>query len=196
MSFQDWRDLAITSVKQPASAARTLMEMGFGTGILWNALVLVAIGNTLLYAISHTAMPGPSPLPDVFSVPLVYFTIVAGGLALTALSIFWIGRRMGGKGSLADVLVLVVWLQTLRLVVQVAVLVLVLVAPLFSVLLVFAAALIGVYILVHFVDQAHRFKSTGRAAVVLIASLLAIVFGLSFLLSLVGGFAGGSMPNV
>ena len=196
MSFQDWRDLAITSVKEPASAARTLLAMGFGTGILWNALVLVAVANTFLYALSQTAMPGPSPLPPVFSQPMVYFIIVAGGLALTALSIFWTGRLMGGTGSLADVLVLIVWLQTLRLVVQVAVLVLMFVMPLFSALLVFAAALLGVYILVHFVDQAHRFKSTGKAAVVLIASLLAIVVGLSFLLTLVSGFFGGSVPHV
>ncbi len=196
MSFQYWRELAIISLRDPASAARTLMNMGFQTGMLWNALVLVAVGNTLLYSLSGVLMPSPTPLPDVFSMPLIYFAIVAGGLALTALSIHWVGGVMAGKASLADILVLIVWLQFLRLVVQVAVLVGMFVMPLVSALLIFAAALMGVYLLVHFVDQAHRFKSTGKAAVVLILSLVAIVVGLSLVLTLVGGLFGGALPHV
>jgi len=196
MSFQYWRELAIISLRDPASAARTLMAMGFQTGMLWNALLLVAVGNTMLYSLSGVLMPGPTPLPEIFSMPLIYFAIVAGGLALTALSIHWVGGIMGGTGTLGDILVLIVWLQFLRLVVQVAVLVGMFVMPLFSALLIFAAALMGVYLLVHFVDQAHHFKSTGKAAVVLILSLVAIVIGLSLVLTLLGGLFGGAMPHV
>jgi len=194
--MQGWRALAIMSVRKPAEAARILMAMGFPTGVLWNALVLVAVGNTLLFALSNQILEGPSPLPDVFSVPLVYFAIVAGGLALTALSLWWVGTKMGGKGSLADILVLITWMQMLRLLVQVVVLALVFVTPLLSALLVLAAGLIGVYMLVHFVDQAHRFNSPGKAILVLIVSLLAIVVGLSIILTLVGGPIVGSTQIV
>lgn len=196
MNMQYWRQLAITSVKDPADAARTLMAMQFPTRVLWNALVLVAAGNTVLFFLSNLLFPGPSPLPAIFSEPLIYFAIVAGGLALMAWSIFWTGRLMGGKGALADILVLIVWLQALRLVVQLVVLVLMFVVPVLSAMLVLAVALIGVYILVHFVDQAHRFGSPGRAAAVLILSLLVIVIGLSVILTLIGGPYVGSTINV
>jgi hypothetical protein len=187
MTALDWRQLAITSVKDPASAAPTLMAMGFPTQALWSALVLVAVVNAMLFTLSDLLFPGPSPLPEFFSSPLVYFVVVAVGLSLTVVSLFWTGRFMGGKGELADVLVLIVWMQTLRVLVQGAAIVLMVVAPILSALLVFAAALIGVYMFVHFVDQAHRFGSVGRAAVVLIASFLAIVVGLSVLLTLIAG---------
>jgi Yip1-like protein len=196
MNPQNWTQLAITSVRNPAVAARVLMGMGFDIGSLWSALVLVAIGNTLLYSLSIAIFPESSPLSHFLSAPFVYFAIVAGGLTLTSVSIAWVGRKMGGKGQLADVLVLVVWMQALRLVVQVAVLVLVFVMPALSALLVLAAGLIGIYMLVNFVDQAHGFHSIGRAAMVLIASMLAIVVGLTLILTLVGGVAMGIPPNV
>lgn len=196
MNLQYWGNLAVASVKTPAIAARTLMAMGFDTGTLWNALVLVAVANTFLFSLSNVILPGPSPLPEILSAPLVYFAVVAGGLALTAVSIRWVGRFMGGKGSLADILVLIVWMQVLRVLVQVVVLVLVFVIPLLSALLVFASALIGVYMLVHFINQAHRLDSPGKAAVVLVVSVLAIVVGLSVLLTLVGGPYIGSTLNV
>ena len=196
MTLQGWYQLAITSVKDPGQAARTLMAMGFEAGALWTALVLVAVANTFLFTLSNVILPGPSPLPEFLSHPWVYFAIVAGGLALTALSIFGTGRLMGGKGSLGDILVLIVWMQFLRVLVQAVALVLMLFLPQLSGLLVLAVALIGVYMLVHFVKEAHRFDTTGRAAFVLVASFLAIVVGLSVLLTLVGGLTVGSTLNV
>lgn len=196
MTLGEWRQLAITSVKDPATAARALMAMQIPRKALWIALVLVAVLNTLLFVLSNVVMPGPSPLPEIFDSPGLYLAIVVVGLILTTYSIYGVGRVMGGKGSLNDVMVLVVWLQVLRVAVQGAALVLVLLLPLLSALLVFAAALIGVFMLVHFIDQAHRFGSLGRSAAALIASLLAIVFGLSLILSLVGGPIVGSTPYV
>jgi len=191
-----WRTLAVLSVKRPGEAAQILMGMGFTAGVLWNALGLVAAANTFLFTLSNMLLPGPSPLLGGLDLPLVYFAIVAGGLSLTVVSIYWTGRFMGGKAALADVLVLIVWMQVLRLVVQGAVLVLVLVMPILSVLLVIASGLIGIYMLVHFINQAHRFDSPGKAAVVLVLSMLAIVAGLSLLLTLVAGPYAGATLNV
>jgi hypothetical protein len=182
--------LAITSVKDPASAARTLMAMGFSTYVLWNALILAAAGNALVFTLSSLWVTGPTPFPGYFGEPLVYFAIVTFGLVFSTLSIVWTGRIMGGKGRLADILVLMVWIQILRLLVQIVVIMLVYVAPVMSAILVLASALVGIYMLVHFIDQAHGFGSPGKAAVVMVASFLDIAIGLSILLILVGG------PNV
>ncbi|MCB1311369.1 MAG: YIP1 family protein [Sedimentitalea sp.] len=187
MTAAGWRQLAVVSVTDPAAAARALIALRPPREALWTALVLVAVLNTLIFVLSGMLVPGPSPLPAMLSSPVIYFAIVAGGLVLTVYAIFWTGRAFGGQGAVEDILVLIVWMQSLRVLVQVAALVLVLTAPLLSALLVFAAALIGLYMLVHFIDQAHRFGSPGRAIGVLIASVLAIVLGLSVLLSLLAG---------
>ncbi len=187
MTFNDWRQLAILSVRNPADAAQTLMAMRIPGRALWTALMLMAVLNTVLFTLSNMMMPWPNGLPRALNSPVIYLAVVAGGLILTVWSIFWTGRVMGGKGSVNDVLVLIVWMQALRVAVQAVVLVLTIVAPAFAALLVIAVGLIGVYMLVHFVDQAHRIGSPGKAIVVVIASLLAIVVGLSVFLMLVGG---------
>jgi Yip1 domain len=196
MNLKYWTELAIMSVRDPAGAARILIGLAFDIKSLWRALVVVAIGNTLLYSLSIAMFPNTTPLMHFLNTPFVYFAVVAVGLTLTSVSITWVGRRMGGTGRLADIMVLIVWMQALRLVVQVAVLVLVFVLPTLSALLVMAAGLIGIYMLVNFIAQAHGFQSNARAAVVLIASMLAIVVGLTIILSLLGGVETGTLPNV
>jgi len=196
MTVGYWRQMVIMSITKPAEAARALMAMQIPSQALWTGLALVAVLNTALFTLSNLLMPGPSPLPAIFNSPILYLAIVMGGLTLTIYGLFFVGRLFGGKGSVADIMVLIVWMQALRVLAQAATLVLVMTVPFLAMIVVFAAALVGVYMLVHFVDQAHRFGSVGRAALVLIASVLAIVVGLSLIVTLIGGPNVGSLPNV
>ena len=193
MNAVNWRDLALTSITDPATAARMLLALNLPREALWAGLMLVAVLNTLLFGISNVLMPGPSPLPSMLDSPSVYFAFVAGGLILVIYAIFWTGRALGGQGTLQGVMILIVWLQGLRVLVQVAAMVLLLVMPLMSGILAFAAAIIGVYIMLHFVNQAHQFDSLGRSAGTLIGAFLGLVVALSVVLSLLGGtVTGGS----
>jgi Yip1 domain len=196
MNFNDWRLLAIASVKEPALAARSLLALNVPHQVLWPALVLVAALNAILFTLSNLLVPGMEPMPGMASSPLTYFAIVFGGLALTVFAVFGIGRLLGGSGTLNDIIVVIVWMQALRFVVQVAALVLVLTLPLLSVILVAAAGIIGIYILLNFINQAHNFGSIWKAAAVMIASVIAIVMGLSVLLSIFGNSVMGSAPYV
>jgi hypothetical protein len=58
--------------------------------------------------------------------------------------------------------------------------------PALAGILMIAASLIGIWIMAHFVNEAHRLDSLGRAFGVLIAAFLAMVLGVSALLSVVG----------
>ncbi|MBJ6370627.1 Yip1 family protein [Sedimentitalea arenosa] len=196
MTALDLRQLAFLSIKDPATAARILLSVPIPREALWTALALVAVLNALLFTLSNILVPAPTPMPGMFSVPLVYCVLVAGGLVLTIYALFWAGRAMGGQGTLESVMIVIVWLQALRVVAQMGVLLLLVTVPSLSVLLVFAVSLYGLYMLLHFIDQAHKFKSLGRSAGVLIAALLAIVLGLSLLISLFGGTLIGSSPYV
>lgn len=186
------KDLAIESVQDPAGAARQLIALNLDRGALWLALFLMAVLNTLLHGLTDLLVPGPSPLPGLFDVPAVYFFFVGGGLVLIVLTIFWTGRAFGGQARMEDVMVVIVWLQFLRVIVQAVALLLLLTIPVLSVILVLAAAFVGLWILVHFVDQAHQFNSVGKSAGVLIAAFIGMVVGVSILLSLIGVSAVGA----
>ncbi len=187
MTLTGLRNLAVLTVTRPADAARALVAMQFPREVLWTALFLAVILNTLLYSVSNMLAPAPSPFPALFAIPAVYLVIIGTGLVLSIYSIHWIGRMMGGQGSLNDVMTLIVWLQYMRIAVQVATLVLAVTIPVLAALLVLAASLMGLWIMLNFVDQGLRLDSLGRAAVVLIGSVFAIAVLVSVLLTLVGG---------
>ncbi len=187
MNFAAFRELTIASVTQPANAARFLLAQSLPQNVLWVALVLVAVLNAIVFTVSQLLVQAPdSALPGLFASPIVYLGFVFGALVIMIYAIFWTGRGLGGQAALEDVMVVMIWLQVLRVIVQLAALVLVLTVPVLSALLVFAAAVIGTYILLHFVNEAHRLGSLWRAAGVLIASVVAMTLGLSLLLSLTG----------
>ena len=191
-----FRKLAILSITNPAEGARALISLSLPREVMWTALLLVAVLNAFLFTISNMLTPSPSPMPDLFLVPLVYGAFVVGGLVLTVYALFWVGRMLGGQGRLDDVMVVVIWLQALRVLLQPIILLLMIVFPLLSVVLVFAAFLYGMYMLLHFIDQAHQLNSLRRSAVVLFASVLAIALGLALMISLFGGTLTGSSPYV
>ena len=60
------------------------------------------------------------------------------------------------------------------------------VAPTLSLLLVFAATLIGFWMLIHFINQAHDFQNIGKTILILIASFIAMIVMATILLSLIG----------
>jgi len=196
MSFTYWRDLAVLTVSNPSLAARELMAMGFARNVLWQALFLVALLNTIIFAVSDMLVARAASLPGFSQSPFVLFGMVAGGLIVTIYSIFWAGRLLGGKAAVADLMVLIIWLQALRLVVQGAALVLVLTVPFLSVLLVFGASLLGLYILLNFINKAHQLGSIARSAAVLVVSMMVFVLGLSLFFGLIGLPVMGSAAHV
>lgn len=196
MTSGDWRQLALTSVTDPAAAARSLMALALPRDVLWTGLALVAVLNTILFIASNMLVPVSMPVPGLPTSPVSYLALIVTGLVLTIYAVYWAGRGLGGQGSLNDVMIVLLWLQGLRVVVQFVALVLMLIVPGLAVLLVFAAALVGLYILLNFVNQAHRLDSLARSAGVLIAALLAMVLALSLAISILGGLISGSSGNV
>ena len=88
--------------------------------------------------------------------------------------------------SFEIVLVSLVWLQGLRLLVQVALSLIMVISPTFSALLAFAASLLGCWILINFINLFHGFNSMFTALIVMVVVGLAVVLGLVGLLSVLG----------
>lgn len=182
-----WQMVGLT-LRDPASAARALMALQVPRAALRVGLLLVSVLNTAMFVLANWLVPPQPGQPVLFDIPApIYLLLVICGLVMMIHAVFWTGRILGGTGSLVDVMVLILWLQALRVAVQVIILALIFIAPLLSAVVVFATGLLGIFIMLHFVNQAHRLNSLWRSAGVLVASLLAIVVGLSVLLSLLGG---------
>lgn len=180
------KDLAVMSVTNPAQAAQTVLAQNLRRDVLWLGLALAIVLNTLLFSLSNMLLPGPEDIPVLIQSPIVYAGFIGGGVLATIISIHRVGAMLGGQGSFDDVMALMVWLQFLRVTVQAAALVLMLTIPILSFLLVLGASLIGLFIFLHFIDQAHRLGSLMKAAGVLVGSILAIAVVLFILLSFLG----------
>ncbi|MGI3211656.1 Yip1 family protein [Roseovarius tibetensis] len=192
MTRDDVLDLLRQTLFQPREAARLLIDMRLPSQWLWLALVLMAILNSIFYTLSVQINPPTDPsaalMPPVFQAPILFAVLLFGALALTVIALSFVGQGLGGAAEMTDILVLLTWLQVLRLLVQAGVLVLALGAPALAAIAVIVSAVWGVYILIGFVDAAHRFDNRFKAAGVIVLSFVAMAIGLSTLLSLVGIF--------
>lgn len=182
----NWNMLILQTLARPAEAAKALIGLRLAPMALWTALLLVAVLNAFLFALSGVLLPPPPEFAAMLPSPFFFLLIVTITLVLSVVAVHRAGRIIGGAGTLEDILVLVVWLQALRLGVQVLALVLALAVPPLSALVVFAALFYGIFIMLHFINQAHGFGSLLRAAGVLIVSALVGLLAVSLLLSLVG----------
>ncbi|MFC6687434.1 YIP1 family protein [Jhaorihella thermophila] len=196
MTLAELRSLTVLSVTVPAEAARRILALRLPRGVLWSALLLAAALNAILFALSNILLPTPHMMPWIFQSPLVYFGLVVLALVAFIQALVWVGQGLGGQGGTDEIMAVIVWMQYLRVLVQAASLVLMLVFPILSLVLVMAATVIGVWILLHFIAQAHRLDGLGRAAFVVILSGLAVIIAASLFMALVLGPFTGDMSHV
>lgn len=187
MNLNDLSTLAMDTLRDPRTTAGRLIAQDVGMPALWLALVLAAVLNALLVGVNMVLFPTASfPLPPIFLNPLVYAAVMAAGLAFSIFVLTWVGGKMGGQARLQEVAVVLIWLQYLRLAAQVLLLVMTLLIPVLAVIATFAIALYSFFLLLTFLDVAHRFGSLGKSALVIVFSFLGVIFALSMLLTLLG----------
>ncbi|MBD0866133.1 MAG: YIP1 family protein [Rhodobacteraceae bacterium] len=192
MTFPDFKNLIVISVTEPAKAAVFLTKLAVPRDVLWASLILVAILNTILLTVFHLLVPSLTNVPAMPNHPFSSLVFFVCGLILIIYGIFWTGRWMGGQGTLEDVMTLMVWLQMLQVIFQAGTLILIILLPTLAAFAVIGEAILGTYILLHFVNAGHQLNSLWHAAGVVIAlvALVAIVIVLVlplFWVTLAGG---------
>ncbi|MFP4274875.1 MAG: YIP1 family protein [Paracoccaceae bacterium] len=188
--------LALETIRAPRSAAAQLIGLGLPRELLWTALALVVILNALIFTLTNMVSPPPAEMPMVVMEPLPFALLLGAALVASIFALFWVGRGLGGQARLDDLMVLLIWLQSLRVALQLALLVLMPVVPALASLIVLAASILGIWILVNFVDVAQGFDSLLKSLGVLILSTLGMAIALSLVLSLFGGAILGIPSNV
>ncbi len=186
MTLEGFLRLAAQSVTAPRDVARLLLSLRLGQEALLTAFALVVVLNALMLGLSGLAVPADPALPGFLTQPALFLGVQALALAGTIAAVTGLGRVFGAEADPARVAVVLIWLQALRVLVQaLLLLVLPLSAGLASLIQV-AGSILGVWIVVHFIDEALALDSLFKAAAVLILGVLAMAFGLSILLSLMG----------
>jgi hypothetical protein len=203
-STQSIGTLTILSLQNPALAARFVLASGLRRDILWSLLLLVSIANATLVWVSN-ALTGPTPeqlaqmpiqIPAIIFSPLFAFVFLAFALVITVHVLHWLGAAIGGTGSLENMLAVLVWLQGLRVMAQVVLLVLMLAVPSLAGLFGLAVAILSLWILVHFVNEAAGLDSIFKTVGVLLSAMVGVILGLSFILTITGLATMGIDANV
>ncbi len=176
--------LVLRSLTEPRLVARWLLGLRLSKEALLTCFALVVVLNTLLFGVA--VLLDPTPLPWFLAKPSVYGVLQAGSLLATVLAFLWGGRLFGGSARLADIAVLVIWLQALRALVQLVLLILMPASAFLGGLAVSLTSVIGFWILLHFLDEAHGFGSLLKALGTIVFGLMGMAFALSILLTLIG----------
>lgn len=190
------RDLTVATLTEPRVAAARLIGLGLGRDILWQALLLAVVLNALAFWLGVLAVPSGQELPPMMATPFMFALTMGCGAVVTVFAITFVGTWLGGAAQLDEILVLVAWLQALRLVVQVIATVLTVSLPGLALLLLMAVNIYGLWIFVNFIDVAHRFGSLLKAFGVILMAGFGIVIGLVLMLSIIGTTTMGVSAHV
>jgi len=189
-------DLARMTFRDPQQAARALLAEGVPLRARSAGLLLVAVLSALLASLQIDNRETLDPFSSLMlASPLQAAAFQWLFLAATVFLMHRVGRAFGGRGSFADALLVVVWLQLIMLGFQVLQFVLVPLAPNFAGLVGLASFVIYLWLMTVFVAELHGFTSRGMVFLVMLLTALAAGFLLAMVLILILG-PEALMPNV
>jgi len=186
------------TLRNPREAGQHILNLRLPAQALWIGLSLVSVMTSLVFS----GLMRVSPLPEdqfgqimagspAYSAPLVFALMQWGRAIATVFVFFWIGRMLGGRGPLEDVLAVLTWLQAVTFVLMLGLLVGGLVLPFLTSLMILAAFVWWVWAVTSLLDVAHGFESMIKSVGVLILSLLGVTIGLSLVFGAVAGLFMG-----
>ncbi|MDA5555728.1 YIP1 family protein [Shimia sp. MMG029] len=173
------------TIRDPAEAALAIMSRPVARQIGWMILTLGIILNVLAHFLTLAVFPAPADLyVPMLQTPFLYAGVMGSGLVILVYAFFWGGHAIGGRGRFDDLLLALGWLQYMRFVVQLLVLVLMVVLPGLALLVSLGVGLYSIWIVLHFVNVIHGFGSLGKTFVLLLFTSMGLVLAMSLLLSI------------
>lgn len=195
MSPAGFLRLAVQTVLAPRDVARLLLSTRLSHEAILTAFALVVVLNALVVGVMQKMGFAAEALPVLVG-PGLLALLLTVLLAIAIVAMTWAGRAIGGSGRLEDVALLFIWVQALRALLQVAVALLAYLSGALASVLAVAAMVVGVWILVNFIDVAHGLDSPFKALGVLILGAVGMVIALSLLFPLLGVTPNGISQNV
>ncbi len=192
----NWSTLFMTTIRMPDHAAAYIKGLELERAVLWMGILAVSAMGAVFTGLTVMMLPLPPEFPRLFAQPFAHFAAGAGGMVLFAHILTWVGRALGGTGSLDDMTKLIIWLQAVRVGLQSFGLLLLVSVPVLGSFYSLITVILSIWILVQFIRVGHSLPGSGTAVVVLIATFVGLIVGTSLLLTLIGVGSIGLSPNV
>lgn len=161
----------------PKAAAHSVMGLRLSVAQGLMALALTAVLATLLTALMQAFM-GPiddQAMQDLFNRPFI-LALSQFALMIMGAALMWrVGQMFGGKGSFAQSLSLVAWLEVVLILLQVAEVVVLLVLPILALPVGFASVFAFFYLLTNFTAALNGFTSLTKTFFAILGTALAVL---------------------
>ena len=173
---------------EPSDSARKVVGMNVPREALWTALALIAVLNVVLLATLQMVSPAPIAFQEsAFALaPFAYVGIIGVFLVLFVGGTYYVGRMLGGIGTLTATLAIIVWFQSISLTLEAIQLLLVLISP--AIASIFGLLSLGalIWCFVNFVNVLHGFENLGKAIIAITLSLIATALTSGIILAILG----------
>lgn len=189
--------LAQLTLQDPRAATRSLLAEGVPLPARTAGLLLVAVLSAVLASLQLQLSPQALDPMSAFMLASPFRAAVVqwAFLALSVVLIHRVGRAFGGTGSFADALLIVVWLQCLTLVLQLAQLVLNILSLALAGILGLVGFVVFLWLMASFIAELHGFRSRG----LVFAGMVVSAFAAGLVIGLIVIFIAGPealIPNV
>lgn len=183
-----WAELVIDSFRAPRAAARRLLALELGADTLVQAaLAVTCLGMVLTHVAGTLAGGALDPVTAaLLASPLVGALVQLAGMLLTVVLTWKVGRLFGGQGDLGGALRVLVWLNAVLLLLQVAQLVALAAVPPLAVVLSVAGMVWLLWAFACFTAELHGFENAFAVAGVALIAALVVIFVLMTLLAMLG----------
>lgn len=189
LSLPHLLSMARFTLQSPRQGARMVMKADVPVPARWIALVLAAILSALLAHVSFGLMPAEvrAQMGQSMQNPVGTAAFQAVLMLVVAHLMQWVGRWFGGKGSFADALMLMVWLQFILLVLQAIQIIVQVVLPPLTDVVAMLSVVIFLWLVTNFIAELHGFSSVGKTFLGVLGVMLALGFALALLLAPMAG---------
>ncbi len=189
LSLRNLLMMARFTVQRPRDGARMVMASGIPMPARWLALVLMAVVSSVLAHLAFGLMPAETraSMEEAMSSPIGTALLQFVLMVISVQAVFWVGRWRGGKGTFADAMLLMVWLQFILVVLQVIQIVVQVLLPPVADVIGLASVGLFMWLISNFVAELHGFASVGKTFLGVLATLLVAGFALAVLMLSVYG---------
>lgn len=185
MGVTDILAMAQYTLQNPRKGLRRVLDLNLSSGERFAALALMAVAAALLGHLSAALLRvSGNPLVDfLLASPLRMALIQGAGLLVTVAMVHVVGRFWGGRGKFDEAVLAIAWLQFFLMVLQLGELFSVVIGlPQLGILATLVSLAVFPWLLTMFVTEIHGFSSPIKVFFGILASAVALSFGVSFLL--------------
>ncbi|QUS35405.1 YIP1 family protein [Falsirhodobacter algicola] len=177
--------LVAQSVQDPRAGLRAILDLEPDAGERGAFVGVAAILPTLLIFLTlGLAGQAPAILPVS---PLALLLVQGGALLFMSALAFGVGRWRGGRGSFADCVLMLSWLQIVMVAVQAGLLVVEIALPPLGPVIGILAMVLMLWLLTNFLMEVHGFTHRGLVLVSIIGTTLGASIVLGIITSLFMG---------